>query len=109
MGGITEWKYGITVERHPISILNIFGKTEYRPPLGPFTNTKIWEVVWNQWDHRNEVIYKQENIVTIEELELGICDVPQWRCSRKSIHFESVDQFYCESGEYKANWLKPSN
>jgi hypothetical protein len=30
---------------------------------------KSWEVGWDQWGRRNEVIHRQENLVTIEELE----------------------------------------
>jgi hypothetical protein len=30
---------------------------------------KIWEVVWDQWEHIHEVVHRQENLVTIEEME----------------------------------------
>jgi hypothetical protein len=42
---------------------------EHRPPLGPITNQKIWDVVWEQWEQRNKVVHRQEDLVTIEELE----------------------------------------
>jgi hypothetical protein len=30
---------------------------------------KIWDVAWDQWDHRNEVVHKQNNLVSQAESE----------------------------------------
>jgi hypothetical protein len=28
---------------------------------------KLWQVTWDQWDHRNEIFHRNENMVTLAE------------------------------------------
>jgi hypothetical protein len=28
---------------------------------------KLWQVAWDQWDHRNEILHRHKNLVTLAE------------------------------------------
>jgi hypothetical protein len=53
---------GCFVARNPSSVLSRNRKTELR-----ITIQKIWQVAWDQWEHRNAILHNSENLVTQAE------------------------------------------
>jgi cell division protein FtsI/penicillin-binding protein 2 len=37
--------------------------------MGQVVNPKLWDVSWDQWEHRTEVVHQKETLVTQVEAE----------------------------------------
>jgi hypothetical protein len=69
LGSAFEWTSFNSVERNTASVLLVPGKRNSGERWVWLLIQKLWDVAWNQWEHRNEEVYKTENLVTQVEAE----------------------------------------
>jgi hypothetical protein len=69
LGSAFEWTSFNSVERNTASVLLVPGKRNSGERWVRLLIKKLWDVAWYQWDHRNEVVHKTDNLVTQAEAE----------------------------------------
>jgi hypothetical protein len=69
---LDTWRTGHTfLQPVNIQLNNLIGKQEASRRLSKHWTSKLikklWDVVWDLWEHKNEVLHCQENVVTQSE------------------------------------------
>jgi hypothetical protein len=68
MGQVHAWKYICIVAIIPRTVLSRNRKTELRIKLDICALIqKIWQMVWDQWEHRNAILDNSERLITKSE------------------------------------------